>query len=230
MSYIGYYEDCCSGTSSENPASNQYDIVEKNTNFTAEKYKFYSVNTSNGSIVVNLPLNPNNGDWFGIIDKLGTFENNNLIINYSTAPIRNNNDDLIVDLSNVSFKLVYNDNNWNIFDMSVAIVGDNSDGGTGGTAESRYSVITINQGFSLSSLRYYSVEAGSAITLTLPSSPINGDWLIVSDKNGNFATNNVTISGSYPILGNADGILLDFNRAKVKLVYNNNNWDVLNLT
>lgn len=227
MSYIGYYEDCCSdSSSSDNPASNQYDIIERNSNFTAEKYKFYSVNTSNGSVIVELPINVENGDWFGIIDKLGTFENNNLVVNYVSTPIRNNTDDLVVDLNNVNFKLVYNNSNWNIFDMSVSIVGDS----VGGTADLKYDVVNLSQSSAVSAFNYYSVESSADITLTLPSSPVNGDWLIVSDKVGNFSVNNVTISGAHSILGNADGILLDFNRAKVKLVYTGNNWDVLNLT
>lgn len=228
MSYIGYYEDCCSGSSSssDNPASNQYDIIERNSNFTAEKYKFYCVNTSNGSITVDLPTSVENGDWFGIIDKLGTFENNNLVVNYVSTPIRNNTDDLVVDLNNVNFKLVYNNSNWNIFDMSVSIVGDS----VGGTADLKYDVVNLSQSSAVSAFNYYSVESSTDITLTLPSSPVNGDWLIVSDKVGNFSVNSVTISGAHSVLGNTDGILLDFNRAKVKLVYTGNNWDVLNLT
>ena len=72
MSYIGYYEDCCN---SDTPsfATNKYNIIEKNSDFVAEKFNFYSVTTLNNSVEVSLPTDVQNGDWVGFIDRLGTF-------------------------------------------------------------------------------------------------------------------------------------------------------------
>jgi hypothetical protein len=226
MSYIGVYEECCNGSNVGSPASNQYSIIEQHLNFTAEKYKFYSIDTSDGSVEVTLPTDVTNGDWIGFIDKDGTFSDNNLIIKFASTVIRHNAGNLVVDVDNVAFKLVYNDNNWNIFDMSVAIVEGN--GGIG--VSSGYNILSVSDNLNASNFNYYSIVISNPITVTLPSSPSNGDWLIISDKVGTFANNNVIVSGSKAVLNNADGILVDFNMAKLKFVYYDNNWDVLNLT
>jgi hypothetical protein len=227
MSYIGVYEECCNGSNVGSPASNQYSIIGQNSNFTAEKYKFYSIDTFGESVEVTLPTDVTNGDWIGFIDKNGTFSENNLIIEFASTVIRHNAGNLVVDVDNAVFKLVYNDNNWDIFDMSVAIA-EGGDGGSG--VSSGYNILSITNNLNATRFNYYSIVNSIPITITLPSSPSNGDWLIISDKDGNFTNNNVTVSGSNPVLNNADGILVDFNMAKLKFVYYNNNWDVLNLT
>lgn len=229
MSYIGYYEDCCNGDSTS-LASNKYNIIEKNLDFIAEKFKLYSIITLNNIVRVTLPTDAQNGDWIGFMDKSGTFSTNNLIIEYSTASIRNNNDDLVVDISDVNFKLVFNNNNWFIFDMSFTIGDSFGDGGNGG-GDSSYNLYDVSGTINASVNSYYLVNTSSTnAIINLPVAPSNGDWIIISDKLGTFATHKVILkyANGKTIVNNADDVEIDFNNAKLKLVYFDNNWDILN--
>lgn len=228
MSYIGL--SCCNGGGSSDVISNKYYIVEKSSNFTAEKFKYYVVDTRNNSIEVSLPSPMENGDWIGIVDKFGKFSIHNLIVKYNSVPIRNNTDDLIVDMDYVNFKLLYNDNNWNLLDMSISSILEGG-GGSGGADQSIYDVSIVSGTINTSVGNYYLVDTSSVIaTINLPINPSNGDWFIISDKSGTFATRKATLkyANSKTIANNADDVEIDFNNAKLKLVYFNNNWDILN--
>ena len=64
--------------------------------------------------------------------------------------------------------------------------------------------------------------SGGAFTITLPSSPIQGDEVSFIDSEGTFDTNNLTIEpGSEKIMGNTAGdeMVVDTNNAGFTLVY-----------
>ncbi len=64
--------------------------------------------------------------------------------------------------------------------------------------------------------------SGGAFTITLPSSPIQGDEVSFIDSEGTFDTNNLTIEpGSEKIMGNTAGdeMVIDSNNAAFTLVY-----------
>ena len=64
--------------------------------------------------------------------------------------------------------------------------------------------------------------SSSAITITLPASPVFGDEIKVVDGTGSAATNNITIDrNGKKILGEDEDFTLDINRAAVDLVYFN---------
>jgi hypothetical protein len=68
----------------------------------------------------------------------------------------------------------------------------------------------------------YIVDTSTAVTLTLPASPLFGDEVKVIDGTGNAGTNNITINrNSNKILGADSDFTLDVNRAAIDLVYYN---------
>lgn len=234
MSYIGH--DCCE-SSNNDTVTNKYKIIQKTSNFTAEKFNYYFINTVNGSITVTLPAGSEvqDGDWIGFVDSVGHFGTNNLIVLNNTNTIRNNNDSLVVDLDYINFKLIYNSGNWAILDMSMSgyLLGEEGSGGNAiyNFLNLRYTVTEISGVSNTIVGNYYIVNTSNAVaTINLPSSPTNGDWLILSDKNKTFGTNKATlVYTDKTIAQNVGNVELDVNGAKVLLVYYNNNWDILSL-
>lgn len=220
MSYIGYYEDCCNG---ENPpvipATNKYNIIEINVDFTAEKFNFYSISTLSTIVNVTLPSNPQNGDWVGFIDRLGTFATRNLVIkDNGSSTIKNDNSDLIIDINDVNFKLVYNNGNWFIFDMSVT--------SSGAPGSPIYNITTVTNNFIAEVQHYYAINTiNNVINVTLPSNPVDGYWMAFIDIGGNLTNNNlIIIYNNIPIASNHGNFVVNVNFVNFKLVYNNNNW------
>lgn len=220
MSYIGYYEDCCNG---ENPpvipTTNKYNIVERNVDFEAIKFTFYSISTLANIVNVTLPTNPENGDWVGFIDRLGTFSTRNLVIkDNGFSTIKNENNDLIIDINDVNFKLVYNNGNWFIFDMSVS-----SNGAPGSPI---YNITNITNNFTAEPQRYYTINTiNNIITVNLPNNPVDGYWIGFIDIGGNLTVNNfIIIYNNIPIASNPGNFIVNVNFVNFKLVYNNNNW------
>lgn len=242
MSYIGHY--CCE-SSDMDLASNKFTIVEiNNSNFTASKFIYYSISTSTNAVIATLPTNPANGDWVGFIDRLGTFATHNLTVDNGSNLIRNNSDDLVVDLNYINFRLVYNNGNWNIFDLSIGVMGGGSITLTTqqytdilnyivSNYKIKYNIIPVSTSITLASNNYYSVTTPVA-TLTLPTTATNGDWIIISDKNGTFSTSNVSVvcpvtSPLTYVMSTYSSITLDVDYTKIQLVYSasNKNWEVL---
>jgi hypothetical protein len=69
--------------------------------------------------------------------------------------------------------------------------------------------------------RYQCDTVSGTITMTLPDSPTAMDEILVEDASGNFATNNLLVSGTENIRGVADTLTLDVDWASVNLVYIN---------
>lgn len=70
--------------------------------------------------------------------------------------------------------------------------------------------------------RIFADTSGGAFTITLPSTPNSGDFVIITDGALTFDTNNLTISrNGENILGTADDLILDVDNASVELVYRN---------
>ena len=66
---------------------------------------------------------------------------------------------------------------------------------------------------------YFVNTSGGAITVTLPSSPLLGDTVAVSDYGGNSATNKITFTSSNNIQGQSGNRELATDNGSVKLVY-----------
>jgi hypothetical protein len=90
-----------------------------NSNFTANKFIYYYVNTSISPISMNLPMNPSNGDWFIISDSNSTFNVNPLTVIAGSYNINQSADNLEIDVRNSKLKFVYINGNWDILDLSI---------------------------------------------------------------------------------------------------------------
>jgi len=68
---------------------------------------------------------------------------------------------------------------------------------------------------------------GGAFTVTLPTSPISGAQVVISDGGGAFGTNNLTVgrNGS-TIAGLAEDLVLDIDSVSVQFVYDGTTWQV----
>ena len=74
--------------------------------------------------------------------------------------------------------------------------------------------------FTASASRGYFINTGSAVTVTLPSSPSAGDQIVVIDATGNASSNNITLGrGGSKIKGVCTDALLETDRVGVRIVY-----------
>jgi len=74
--------------------------------------------------------------------------------------------------------------------------------------------------FTASAERGYFINTGSAVTVTLPSSPNVGDQIIVIDATGNASSNNITLGrGGSKIKGSCTCATLTTDRVGVRIVY-----------
>jgi len=67
----------------------------------------------------------------------------------------------------------------------------------------------------------------NAVNITLPSNPIAGDAVHISDGGGNFASLNVTVlRNGNTIMDLADDMIVNYNNASFGLSYNGSTWRV----
>ena len=94
-------------------ADKSINLEIKNTDFIAEKNKYYRVDTSSNQVSVTLPSDPNEGDWVVVSDSNSTFSLNKVVVLYDNVnTIRLNPGNLELDLDNTNIKLIYSNNNW----------------------------------------------------------------------------------------------------------------------
>lgn len=73
-----------------------------------------------------------------------------------------------------------------------------------------------------SNVPYECDTSGGVFTVTLPATPNVGDWLMITDHAGVFATNNLTVANNGSnIQSIAEALTLDLNNITVLIVYIN---------
>ena len=73
-------------------------------------------------------------------------------------------------------------------------------------------------------IRYF-VDTSAARTLTLPSSPTQGNEIQIIDESGTAATNKITVNpNSGKINGVATNLMIDVNGAAATLIYTGSTW------
>ena len=71
--------------------------------------------------------------------------------------------------------------------------------------------------------KYLADTSSAAFTLNLPNNPSTGDTVQVADRNGSFATNNLTIArAGSPIVGVHNDLIANVNHAVITLIYSGN--------
>jgi chitodextrinase len=91
-------------------------------------------------------------------------------------------------------------------------------------------VISATSAVTATSGNLYAVSTASAVfTLTLPASPVQGDFIRILDIGGNCSVNNLTVArNGQSIAGEAADFAVDVSRASIALVYiNSYGWGVL---
>lgn len=89
--------------------NSRYAYVVKTSNYTATSGNQLLCNTSSASFTVTLPSSPTANDFVEIKDYTGDFFTNNLTIARNGENIEGEAEDLVADVDNVSFTLVYVD-------------------------------------------------------------------------------------------------------------------------
>jgi hypothetical protein len=96
--------------------------ISRSDDFVAELYKYHYVDTREKSIVVYLPMQFEDGDWFVILDKYHTFDEHNLIVlrdsGCGTTLIRKTTD-FVMNTQRAQLKFVYFEHNWDVIDVSL---------------------------------------------------------------------------------------------------------------
>jgi len=88
--------------------------VQKTTAYTLVDGDYISANTNGGAFTLTLPTSPAQGAEVHIVDENGTFATNNLTIGQGGETIMGLSENLIVDVDNTAFGLVYTGTDWRI--------------------------------------------------------------------------------------------------------------------
>lgn len=89
-----------------------------------------------------------------------------------------------------------------------------------------YTSMSINTTASENS-RFVVDTSASALTLTLPATPSTGCFVMVTDAEGTFATNNLTVArNGNTIMGLAEDLICDLSMASFTLTYIGNTWRI----
>jgi len=109
--------------------------IQTSTPFTAVSGKGYFINTTSGTITMNLPTSPSVGDIVAIKDYAGTFNSNNLTIGRGGSNMNGTAEDSVRNTRNESLTLVYADatKGWMSVEEGTGFVGKSFIVATGGT-------------------------------------------------------------------------------------------------
>jgi hypothetical protein len=88
-------------------AAGAWPINVVSANASVSAWNYYAVNVSVGAVTLTLPVSPNVGDQIAFSDALGYAAINNITISQNGQLIRGVNDDLVINLPNLSCLLVY---------------------------------------------------------------------------------------------------------------------------
>lgn len=207
-----------------------YNFTFVNTNFTPLKNRYYAVDTLGGQVTALLPsTNLINGDWIGFVDSASNFHVNSFFLNPNGKMIWRNPDLFEVDVSDAHVKLVYLNNNWFVLDESLygSFIDSTS------TINRRLLVTPFNMNFTAQLYRYHYVDTTeNIITIQQPPTFTNGDWFVIIDHKATFDVNNVIImeQPAVTIANSPNSFKMDTQRAKLKFVFFDGNWDILDVS
>ena len=203
----------------------------KDGSFQIEDHVGYLVDTTNGAVTATLPdlsgMAPSAtlGMTTEIVDLVGNFDASGVVVDGNGEKIMGLNESLEMDTEWGSATFVYSDTNhgW--------IVTDGKSGGCGGSGSGHgmeWSI--INSSINAQSFNGYFVDTeNNAVTLTLTSTPQQGDIIRIIDYNGFANTNNITIDpNGFKINGDASPFVIDTDRTSLFLVYSDaiEGWEI----
>lgn len=183
---------------------------------TAQSGEWLLVDTSTSAITVTMPASPANGDYIRLMDYASTWDTNNVTLDRNGENFLDQDgsaiaDNFILDVRNADVTFVYGSGGWRL----RPIVGDAE-----GTNQNWIDISTTHT--ASKGEKIFADTSGGAFTITLPSTPNSGDFVIITDGALTFDTNNLTISrNGENILGLAEDLILNVENASVELVYRN---------
>lgn len=97
-----------------NLKQDKFTFLSISTNYTASPNDFIYCDTSAGSITITLPATPIANDVVAIMDNTASFETNPLTVARNGNNIMGLAEDMVVDVNNISFELIYNGTEWRL--------------------------------------------------------------------------------------------------------------------
>jgi len=184
----------------------------------------YIVDTTSSAFILNLPVAPSVGTRIGIIDAGSNFDVNNMTLRSPSVPIAGILEDLVCDIKNVSFKLIYTGlTGWQVDRSADVVINTPSDEGVNWVSISTNTIIENGNGYMVDS-------STGPIIVTLPSSPSIGDRVLFVDVTSSFDINNLTINGNgQKIMGLLENMIVDTINVSFQLVFADatNGWRTL---
>lgn len=190
-------------------------VVNTNTNAIAEG--FYFTDSSGGSFNVTLPTLPDAGDVIKLAGK--SWSTNSVTVLRNGNTIEGLAQDLELDIEDSTVEFIYDGSTWQVFTNVISTASTGSGGGIGDPI-----IVATSQGITAGNF-YYADCSSSPITLTLPATPTQGDYIkFIGD---NWETNNLTLgrNGS-TIEGDAEDLIVDVSDVTIDLIYDGSTWQV----
>lgn len=210
------------------PDNNEYNIINVNDDFNITNFNYYFVDSPNNTVKCNIPNNPSNGDWFSIYNK----DSEKIIVQYNGVhSIYGHLGNFEIDVNDVNIKFVFNNDNWEIFNNTLS--GSLIEDANGALGKSDIEIQIKSNNFTVSDgICYYVDTSSNSVDVNLPTDVDDGFWFIVSDKNGTFNTNSLYIRNNNvsTIINTSKTLQIDKQNAKLKFIYIDNNWDILDLS
>jgi len=190
-------------------------VVNSNTNAAAEG--FYFTDSSSGSFNVTLPTLPDAGDVIKLAGK--SWSTNSVTVLRNGNTIEGLAQDLELDIEDSTVEFIYDGSTWQVFTNVISTASTGSGGGIGDPI-----IVATSQGITAGNF-YYADCSSSAITLTLPATPTQGDYIkFIGD---NWETNNLTLArNGSTIEGDAEDLIVDVNDVTIDLIYDGATWQV----
>jgi len=190
-------------------------VVNSNTNAAAEG--FYFTDSSSGPFNITLPTLPDAGDVIKLAGKSWSLNSVTVLRNGNT--IEGLAQDLELDIEDSTVEFIYDGSTWQVFTNVISTASTGSGGGIGDPI-----IVATSQGITAGNF-YYADCSSSAITLTLPSTPTQGDYIkFIGD---NWETNNLTLArNGSTIEGDAEDLIVDVNDVTIDLIYDGATWQV----
>lgn len=188
-----------------------------NSNTTAVAEGFYFTDSSAGSFNVTLPLTPDAGDVIKLAGK--SWSTNSVTVLRNGNTIEGLTQDLELDIEDSTVEFIYDGVTWQVFTNVISTATTTAGGGIGDPI-----IVATSQGITAGNF-YYADCGTSAITLTLPATPQQGDYIkLVGD---NWATNNLTLGrNGETIEGTAEDLIVDVDDVTLELIYDGTTWQV----
>jgi hypothetical protein len=163
-------------------------------------------NTQAGGFAVTLPDAPIPGTGVGFRDAESSWSTANLTVFPGSNRIENTPGNLICDVTNANFDLVWSGTpeGWELV-PAISLAGAGGGVGAGAT----YYHITSNQA-AVAGATYYCDTLAGSFTVTLPPGPALGSGISFKDASGNWSTFNLILNpGSNPIASVAGSLAID---------------------